>query len=302
MRILTYTVTREDDGRAVRSVVPRRFHLGEHAFRRLKVQEGIRIGDHPVRANYRLREGEIITILLPDDGADAASITPAQDGCLPHLPPSQIRYIDEDLIIAAKGAPLATLPCAHIKTGTLREQLCAMLGADESSFVYHPVNRLDKGTSGLLCVARHAHAQRLLTAQLHTGGFIREYLAVTEGVPKASSGVIDAPIARLGAGAKRAVREDGQRAVTHFRIEAVCGRRALLRLRLETGRTHQIRVHLSSIGCPIAGDYLYGSELPALGGRFALHSASLSLAHPITGARIDLAQPLPPELSALLRP
>ena len=299
MRILTYIATGEDEGRAVRSVVPRRFHLGAHAFRRLKVQGGILANGQVVRADFRLHAGDVLEVRLPDDMASEG--LPTSHSARADLPPSQIRHIDEVLIIVSKGAPLATLPCAHIRTGTLREQLAAMLGADEHSFVYHPVNRLDKGTSGLLVVARHAHAQHLLTAQLHTGGFVREYLAVTEGIPRASCGVIDAPIARLGQGARRAVREDGRRAVTHYRIEAVSNGRALIRLRLETGRTHQIRVHLSSIGCPIAGDYLYGGELPALGGRFALHSAYLSLVHPITGARIGIAQPLPPQLGALLR-
>lgn len=299
MRILTCVAAAHDAGRAVRSVVPRRFSLGQHAFRRLKVLSAILVNGSPVRADYILAEGDVIEIRLPSDmPQDRAEAR--QPVMAAGLPPSFIRYQDEDLLIIAKGAPLATLPAAHIKTGTLREQVIALLGADPDTFVYHPVNRLDKGTSGLLCVARHAHAQRLMTAQLHTGGFIREYLAVTEGIPKTREGTIDAPIARLGPGAQRAVREDGQQAVTHYRIEAVSGRRALIRLRLETGRTHQIRVHLSHIGCPIAGDYLYGTELDALPGRFALHSAHLSLLHPITGARIALDEPLPDTLAALL--
>lgn len=298
MRILTYTVTETDAGRAVRSIVPRRFSLGQHAFRRLKILNAICIDGRPVRADYVLRAGEIIEVRLPDDEADAVETDSLS--VHPDLPPSFIRYIDDDLIIAAKGAPLPTLPAVHIASGTLREQIAAMLGADEKTFVYHPVNRLDKGTSGLLCIARHAHAQRLLTQQLHTGGFIREYLAVTEGVPEETEGVIDAPIARLGAGARRAVRDDGQHAVTHYRAEQTSGQRALLRLRLETGRTHQIRVHLSHIGCPIAGDYLYGTELPEIAGRFALHSALISLVQPITGKRIELEEPLPMELNALL--
>ena len=165
------------------------------------------------------------------------------------------------MLVVSKGAPLATLPCGHIHTGTLREQLAALLGQDAAAFDYHPVNRLDKGTSGLLCVARHAHAQRLLTGQLHTDSFIREDLAVTEGVPAQREGVIDAPIARLGTGAKRAVRPDGRRAVTHYRVEQAAGGRALIRLRLETGRTHQIRVHLAHIGCPIIGDDKYGDRV-----------------------------------------
>ena len=139
-----------------------------------------------------------------------------------------------------------------------------------------------------------------MTAQLHTGAFVREYLAVTQGVPDPPEGVIDAPIARLGEGARRIVRPDGQRAITHYRVEETSHGRALLRLRLETGRTHQIRVHLAHIGCPIAGDYLYGQPLDALPGRFALHSAYLHLTQPITGQAVEQSEPLPGALRALL--
>ena len=300
MRILTYVVTDADAGRAIRSLVPRRFSLGQHAFRRLKMLEAIRIGDKPVRADYRVAPGEVIQVFLPGDMEGEG--TGSSDALFPDLPPSQIRYQDEDILIVSKGAPLATLPAVHIESITLRDQLIAMLGADPASFVFHPVNRLDKGTSGLMCIARHAHAQRLLTAQLHTGSFIREYLAVTEGIPGEMQGTIDAPIARMGMGTRRAVCQDGKPAVTHYRVERTAQNRALIRLRLETGRTHQIRVHLSHIGCPIAGDYLYGSELPELPGRFALHSASIHLAQPLTREPIDLDEPLPAELEALLCP
>ena len=296
MRTLTHIVTPEEDGRAVRSVVPRVFRLGEHAFRRLKVLEAIFVNGEPARASRILRTGDVIEVRLPSEEAASVSASSPQAD----LPASFIRYIDEDIIVAAKGAPLPTLPASHITSGTLREQIISMLGADDSAFIYPPVNRLDKGTSGLMVIARHAHAQRLLTAQLHTGSFIREYLAVTEGIPAMAEGTIDAPIARLGTGARRAVREDGLRAVTHYHVESVHGSRALVRLRLETGRTHQIRVHLSHIGCPIAGDYLYGTELPALCGRFALHSSYLSCVQPITGKRIEITEPLPNALCTLL--
>ena len=109
------------------------------------------------------------------------------------------------------------------------------------------------------------------------------------------------PIARLSSGARRGVREDGQRAVTHYRVEQEKNGRALVRLRLETGRTHQIRVHLAHIGCPIAGDYLYGTALDALPGRFALHSASIRLTQPITGETIALDEPLPEGLERLIK-
>ena len=298
MRTLTHTVTPEEHGRAVRSVVPRAFCLGDHAFRRLKVLGAIWVNGEPARASRVLCAGDVIALRLPSgEAGGVAACSPQAD-----LPQSHIRYMDEDILVVSKGAPLPTLPARHIASGTLREQVIAMLGAEASAFPYHPVNRLDKGTSGLMVIARHAHAQRLLTQQLHTGSFIREYLAVTEGVPALSEGTIDAPIARLGTGARRVVSADGLRSVTHYRVVGTQGQRALLRLRLETGRTHQIRVHLSHIGCPIAGDYLYGSELAQLNGRFALHSAYLACTQPITGRRIEITEPLPDALAALLKP
>ena len=257
------------------------------------------------RADTVLRAGQRLEIRIDNGETETTAEIEAKTeikAALDGLPPSFIRYIDGDMLVVSKGAPLATLPCGHIHTGTLREQLAALLGQDAAAFDYHPVNRLDKGTSGLLCVARHAHAQRLLTGQLHTDSFIREYLAVTEGVPAQREGVIDAPIARLGTGAKRAVRPDGRRAVTHYRVEQAAGDRALIRLRLETGRTHQIRVHLAHIGCPICGDYLYGRELPELKDRFALHSAHLRCVQPVTGETVEVVEPLPEELKALLTP
>ena len=257
MRILTYITTEEDAGRAARSVVPRRFQLGTHAFRRLKVEGGILCDGKPLRADTVLRAGQLLEVRMDNGGVQAAPTDSGLDG----LPPSFIRYIDEDMIVVSKGAPLATLPCGHIHTGTLREQLAVLLGQDAAAFDYHPVNRLDKGTSGLLCVARHAHAQRLLTRQLHTDSFIREYLAVTE---------------------------------------QTAGNRALVRLRLETGRTHQIRVHLSHIGCPICGDYLYGRELPELKDRFALHSARLRCIQPVTGETVNIVEPMPEAMEKLL--
>ena len=292
VRALTWTVLPEEAGRAVRSLAPARFRLGTHAFRRLKALGGILVNGEPAHAGRILRAGDVLEIRL--DGGELPGGPPAPaGGCA-------VRYLDGDLVIVSKAAPLATLPGAHPEGDTLREVLAGMLGEDPEGYRYHPVNRLDKGTSGLLCVARHGHAQRLLAQQLHTDEFIREYLAVTEGIPEAAEGVIDAPIRRRGRGARRETAPDGKPAVTRYRVERTEGGRALLRLRLETGRTHQIRVHLASIGCPVCGDYLYGRELPELPGRFALHSARLACRQPVTGEAIDVEEPLPEELAALM--
>ena len=124
MRILTYITTEEDAGRAARSVVPRRFQLGTHAFRRLKVEGGILCDGAPLRADTVLRAGQRLEIRMDNGETETkAEIKAALDG----LPPSFIRYIDEDMLVVSKGAPLATLPCGHIHTGTLREQLAALL-------------------------------------------------------------------------------------------------------------------------------------------------------------------------------
>ena len=152
-----------------------------------------------------------------------------------------------------------------------------------------------------MAAAKHAHAYQRLQKQLHTDAFVREYLAVVEG-EWSGEGTIDLPIAKENDATVRRIIdfESGKRAVTYYRVLESGNGRALVRLRLETGRTHQIRVHLSQTGHPIAGDFLYGTEISALPGRFALHSAHIELNHPMTGARIRLDSPLPEELKKLL--
>ena len=163
------------------------------------------------------------------------------------------------------------------------------------------MNRLDKGTSGLMVVAKSAHAQHLLQRLLHTPDFRRDYLAVVEGAPEPMAGTVDAPIAKEDAASiRRVVCAAGKPSVTHYETLASHGNRSLVRLSLETGRTHQIRVHMAHLGCPVSGDFLYGTELPELPGRFALHSAELLLRHPLTGERLDIHSPLPEALARLM--
>ena len=165
----------------------------------------------------------------------------------------------------------------------------------------HLVHRLDKGTSGLMVVARHPHAQERLKLQLHTPAFRRVYLAVCDGTPEPPAGVVDVPIGRVpGSLVARRADPAGQRAVTRYRTLDAGRGRALVELELDTGRTHQIRVHLAHMGCPLTGDFLYGQEAPGVIGRPALHSARLSLTHPVTGERLDFSCPLPMDMERLL--
>ena len=210
-----------------------------------------------------------------------------------------VPWQDEHYLVVDKPAPMPTLCSAKQDGPTLENTLYTALGCPED-YVFRPVNRLDKGTSGLMAVARDAHAQQLLQRQLHSETFIREYKAVCVGHLPEASGVIALPIGKAGEGVKRAVRADGQRAVTHYWVEAENKSCSLVRLRLETGRTHQIRVHLAALGCPILGDYLYGAPHPALPGRFALHACFLQFTHPFTGERVSASSPLPNAFQAAM--
>lgn len=218
----------------------------------------------------------------------------------PYALPLNIVYKDEHLLVVDKPAPLASQSSALHPDDTLENALYAYLGCP-ADFIYRPVNRLDKGTSGLMVVARDAHSQHRLQQLLHTPDFVRTYQAVVEGCPAAESGVIDAPIGKEDAASiRRVITPSGKPSVTHYQVLRRGKTRSLVRLTLETGRTHQIRVHMASIGCPVVGDFLYGTEIPELPGRFALHASGLTLHHPLTGTVLTLSSPLPCALARLL--
>ena len=236
--------------------------------------------------------GQVLSILLADrtDGG----LEPAQG-------PLDIVYQDEDLLVLNKAPGVAVHPSPGHHIDTLGNFLTDYYKKQGIPFVFRPVNRLDRGTSGLMAAARHAHAQELLKHQLHTGAFRRVYLAVCQGVPNPDKGVVDMPIGRAdGSVLQRQVRADGARAVTHYQVVAVGALRSLVRLELETGRTHQIRVHMAWLGHPLVGDFLYGVETPALIGRTALHSWRLSVQQPLTGETLEWTAPLPEDMRRLL--
>ena len=290
MPVYTLVITPEMEGRPVRRAAMGALGLSSGQFKRAKFHGRILLDGAPVLADARIRAGQTLTLEIPE----VENTLPQ-----PFDIPFDVLYEDEHFWMIAKPAPLPTASSCHQDGPTLENALFARLGCPQD-FVYRPVNRLDKGTSGLMLAARHAHAQHQLQQMLHTDAFIREYLAVVEGAPKDDEGVIDLPIGKCdGATVRREVRADGKSARTFYRV-VQRGPRSLVRLRLDTGRTHQIRVHMSALGCPVAGDFLYGTELPELPGRFALHSAFVRLRHPLTGEWIERECALPQELGKLL--
>ena len=292
MRILEHVVTDSEEGSTVGQILKNRMQLARSLVSRLKFSSGILLDGREVHTDRRTRTGERVTVLLRDE-------KPVWHGLKAFDGPFGILYEDEDILAADKPAPLASIASARQGGDSLEGRVFYHYGEDPC-FVYRPVNRLDKGTSGVMLIARNAFCQAALQKTLHTDDLVRTYLAVTEGIPAEKEGLISRPILRLPGGVRRAVSDLGQRAETFYRVLETGRGRALVFLRLYTGRTHQIRVHLSSIGCPVAGDYMYGKGLDELPGRFALHSHTAEFLHPATGERMKLTAPFPNELRALL--
>jgi 23S rRNA pseudouridine1911/1915/1917 synthase len=213
----------------------------------------------------------------------------------------RIVHLDDRLAVVDKPAGLVVHPAPGVRGPTLVDLLAGILGGGEAE---RPgiVHRLDKDTSGLLVVARDADAHRRLAAMVKARELRRTYLALVEGRPRSRSGTIDAPLGRdYRAPAKRAVGGRGRRqAVTRFTVVEALSGAALLEVNLETGRTHQIRVHLAAIGHPLVGDPRYGRPGGFGLARQFLHSARLGFRHPFTGDELDLRSPLPADLEAVL--
>jgi 23S rRNA pseudouridine1911/1915/1917 synthase len=214
-----------------------------------------------------------------------------------------VPYEDEHLLVVDKPAGIVVHPAPGHAEGTLVHGLLAydVAGGDEAD---RPgiVHRLDRDTSGLLVVARSPDAHRALQELVRSRSLTREYLALVVGRPRSRRGTIEAPIGRDRLDPLRhSLDTDTPRdAVTHFEVEELLSRHALLRVTLETGRTHQIRVHLAAIDLPVAGDPLYGRPGELGLERQFLHAARLSFVHPLTGGEIDVASPLPADLEPTL--
>ena len=262
--------------------------LGEALGSRAKAQrlidgERVTVGGAVRPKRHRVHVGDVIEC-APEESAPRAD--PAADADF------AIAYSDDTLVVVDKPAGVVVHPAPGHATGTLAQALGG-----------HLVHRLDRDTSGLLVVARTEEAHRALQAALRRRDIEREYLALVEGRPPARSGTIDAPIGRdRRVRTRHSIATDTPReAITHFALERALGDYTLLRVRLETGRTHQIRVHLQSIGHPVAGDPEYGTAgLLGLARQF-LHAGRLAFDHPVTGARVDLTSPLPEDLQIAAR-
>lgn len=285
MSALRFPVRPEEDGQTVNTILRRGRGCSGTLLKALRAApDGILLDGKPALLRDTASAGQVLLLTLP----------PEEDALPPADGPITVYFEDEHLLILEKPPGLTVHPTSGCHDGTLASLVKAHALARGEHWRFRPVNRLDRSTSGLMVVAKHAYAQERLIAALH-GTFVRRYLALCIAAPEPPAGTVDAPIGRIpGEVLRRAVREDGKRAVTRYRTLAASPAGALVALAPETGRTHQLRVHMAHLGCPLAGDFLYGTENPALIGRAALHSCALALTHPVTEERLAFSCP-PPE-------
>jgi 23S rRNA pseudouridine1911/1915/1917 synthase len=266
---------------------------GSRAAAQRLIEQGLVLVDGvPRPKRHTLAAGERVTV------------APAPDSAEPEAPPAryEIAYEDEHLLVIDKPAGVVVHPARGHATGTLAQALAGRLAGGGDPDRAGIVHRLDRDTSGLLVAARTEAAFEGLKRLVRERALTREYLALVEGRPAARTGTIDAPLGR-----DRRVRtrvstdtDEPRAAITHFEVEEALESFTLLRVRLETGRTHQIRAHLLAIGNPVAGDPEYGhAGLLGLERQF-LHAEHLAFAHPVSGEPVDVRSPLPGDLAAIL--
>lgn len=293
MRILTHTVLPEEEGRMVKGILRGSLQLSYTLLKSLKWRENaILLNGQSVHVNAIVHAGDVVSVALSER-------TPREDLYCENTAAPNIVYEDEDLLVLNKPAGVAMHPKADDAAApSLAAMLTGYLG--EGS-VPHFVSRLDKGTSGLLIAAKSGYVHDRLRRALHSSELRREYRAVVVGQVTPPRGVIDAPIGRAdGSIIRRCVREDGLVSRTEYEVLQTTERFTLLRLRPETGRTHQLRVHMAYLGHPLAGDWLYGTEDKNLIARPALHSYELWFTQPVTGQEMHFTAPIPQDMQRLL--
>lgn len=252
---------------------------------------GILIRNKKVTVQKQLKRGDRLTVYIREK---------EETTVVPRELPLDIVYEDRDVIVCNKPPFMATHPSQDNFDSTLANALAYYFKQKNDNCIIRSVNRLDKNTSGIILVAKNALAAGILSDDLREKKIEREYIALVEGALN-SDGTVDAPIARAeGSTIKRCVDfEKGERAVTHYSVLKSTEDFSCIKLKLETGRTHQIRVHMSHIGHAVVGDFLYGTEGLFGMERHALHSANITFTHPITKKTLYFEAPIPKDMEKL---
>ncbi len=292
MRTLSLTIPPDMAGRMVQHVLRHDLKLSNALITRLKRRRtGICVNGEKTFTIYQLSAGDVLTVEIgdPPQTRRAAPIPMELD----------ILWEDADILILNKPAGVTVhADSRRPDEVTLDNALSAYLPPEAFA---HPVSRLDRGTTGVMTYAKCGYIHDRLRRMLHTPSFYREYRAVCVGVPDPAAGSVDLPIGFFeNSTYQRAVTADGAASFTEYETLESRNGRSLLKLVPRTGRTHQLRVHMAAIQCPLVGDWLYGTRDDELITRPALHSYALNLIHPITGEYIQVTAPIPSDMENLL--
>jgi len=299
-RTLTYTINETENGFPIKKYLKNQGYSSRSLVELKKYAESVLVNGTERHMNFPLETGDILTIQIQEDSS-SEKIPPVEL-------PLDIVYEDEDLLVINKPAGMPIHPSMNHYENSLANALAWYFAAQNKPFVFRCVNRLDKDTSGLTVVARHFVSAGMLSAMVASKdqpspAFTREYLALVRRNVTPTSGIISAPIARkTGSVIKREVNfETGEHAVTHYHTLEYKNGHSLISLQLETGRTHQIRVHMKYLGFPLIGDYLYNPDTEWIS-RQALHSHRIFFIHPITKAKMEFTAALPEDMQTVLSP
>jgi len=293
---LTYSAELTDQNTFLRDILSVKFQLSHSLIIRLKQQQKIKVNGNICRTNYQIKAGDLVTIDLD---------LMEENEIIPEAYPLDIIYEDADFLVINKPAGMSVHPSTRNGGGTLANAVTYYWQQSGQNTRFRPINRLDKDTSGLILIGNSQFAHQGMFQkfqQFNQRRIERYYLALAEGLFEQDCGRINQPIARQSENSrKRIVNPDGQKAITHYQVLERYQDCTLLLLSLETGRTHQIRVHLSDLGHPICGDELYGS-MSCLLKRQALHAGVLRFIHPRTEQELTLIAPLPRDMqTAIIR-
>lgn len=290
-RIFEYTIPAEYDGTALLTFLKDKQYSAATITHLKRTTDGIQLNGTWTTVKHLLHAGDVVTILLTEKRQDSRIVSSDQY--------PDIVYEDEDILVVNKPADMPIHPSQGNYDNTLANAVMHYFRDKGEPITYRCINRLDRDTTGLLILAKHMHSASILSSMVSRHMIQREYLAIVTGITK-ESGLIDAPIARRdGSTIEREVNLlHGEPARTHYRRLAYHDGYSLLSVRLETGRTHQIRVHMKHIGHPIPGDFLYYPDYDMIK-RQALHSYRLTFTHPITGKELSFCAPLPADMHTI---
>ena len=292
-RVIDYIIDEADDGLRIEQYLRRKGYSGQNLAEIKRMPKSVLVNGEHYYMKQELNTGDHLSIHI------------CETKCSEKIPPIQIPldivYEDEDIIVINKPAGMPIHPSLNNYTNSMANALAWYYQEQGKPFIFRCCNRLDRDTSGLTVVAKHLVSGNILSDMVRRRDIHREYLAIVRGHVSPEAGTINAPLARNpGTIIERTVDWDqGETAITHYCVVEERNGHSLVSLRLETGRTHQIRIHMKYLGYPLIGDYLYNPDMEYIG-RQALHSHRLSFTHPITGEPMEFTAPLPKDMEKVL--